>query len=55
MLGEQLVPLITGFFLTTVLGGGLGFFFQRRTWEHQHRVVFEEQERERAARSLRGG
>src|SRR3954453_16824668 len=50
MLGEQLIPLITGFFLTTVLGGGLGFFFQRRTWEHQHGVVLEEQERERAAR-----
>jgi hypothetical protein len=50
MLGEQLVPLIAGFLLTTVLGGGLGFFFQRRTWEHQHGVMVEEQERERAVR-----
>jgi hypothetical protein len=50
MVGEQLFPLIAGFFLTTVLGGGLGYFFQRRTWEHQHRVVLEEQERERAVR-----
>jgi hypothetical protein len=50
MLGEQFYPLIAGFFLTTVLGGGLGFFFQRRTWEHQHGVVLEEQERERAVR-----
>ena len=46
MLGEQLIPLIVGFFLTTVLGGGLGFYFQRRAWAHQHAVVREEQERE---------
>ena len=50
MLGEQLVPLFVGFFLTTVLGGVLGLFFQRRVWEHQHGVVLEEQERERAVR-----
>src|SRR3954463_15901025 len=50
MLGEQLIPLIAGFLLTTVLGGGLGFFFQGRTWKHQHGVVLEEQERERAVR-----
>src|SRR5215212_4813756 len=50
MLGDQLIPLIAGFLLTTVLGGGLGFFFQRRTWEHQHGVVLEEQERDRAVR-----
>ena len=46
MLGEQLIPLIVGFSLTTVLGGGLGFYFQRRAWAHQHAVVREEQERE---------
>ncbi|GAB3191826.1 hypothetical protein GCM10027261_02830 [Geodermatophilus arenarius] len=50
MLGEQLIPLIVGFFLTTVLGGGLGSYFQRRAWAHQHAVMREEQERERAVR-----
>jgi hypothetical protein len=50
MLGDQLITLVTGFALTTVVGGGLGFLFQRRAWEHQHRVLLEEQERERAAR-----
>lgn len=47
---KDLVPVVVGFVLTTVLGGALGFFFQRRSWTHQHEVQFAEQERERAVR-----
>lgn len=42
----SLLPVITGFFLTTVLGGALGFFFQNRSWEHQHKI-------QQASRSVR--
>lgn len=45
---DQLVPIVAGFFLTTVIGGALGFFFQQRTWNHQHRVQVAERERVRA-------
>ncbi|GAB3279154.1 hypothetical protein GCM10027589_05600 [Actinocorallia lasiicapitis] len=44
----QLVLLVTGFVLTSVLGGVLGSFFQRRTWSHQHKVQRQEQERQLA-------
>lgn len=42
----SLLPVITGFLLTTVLGGALGFFFQNRSWEHQHKIQQAEQERQ---------
>lgn len=45
---KELIPVVAGFLLTTVLGGLLGFFFQRRTWAHQHHVQTHDQERERA-------
>jgi hypothetical protein len=45
---DKITPVITGFLLTTVIGGLLGFLFQRRTWNHQHAVQVHEQERERA-------
>lgn len=45
---KELIPVVAGFVLTTVLGGLLGSFFQRRTWAHQHRVQTQDQERERA-------
>lgn len=48
MFVEQFLPLIVGFLLTTVAGGALGFFFQGRAWAHQHRVLLEQQEQERA-------
>jgi hypothetical protein len=47
---DALVPLIAGFLLTTVLGGLLGSFFQRRAWAHQHAVQLREQGREQAIR-----
>ncbi|MFI8834971.1 hypothetical protein ACIGPN_28730 [Streptomyces afghaniensis] len=45
---KELIPLVAGFLLTTVLGGMLGSFFQQRTWAHQHRVQAQDRERERA-------
>jgi tetratricopeptide (TPR) repeat protein len=45
---DQLVLLLAGFVLTTVLGGGLGYLFQRRSWAHQHETVRAEQERQQA-------
>ena len=41
---NELVPVITGFFLTTVLGGLLGFWLQNRSWAHQHKILVAEQE-----------
>ncbi|MGW7200716.1 hypothetical protein [Streptomyces chryseus] len=45
---KELIPVVAGFLLTTVLGGLLGFIFQRRTWAHQYQVQTHDQERERA-------
>jgi len=45
---ETLVPVFLGFLLTTVLGGTLGYVFQRRGWTHQHATQLRQQERERA-------
>jgi hypothetical protein len=42
----SLLPVIAGFLLTTVLGGLLGFFFQNRSWDHQHKIQQAEQERQ---------
>jgi hypothetical protein len=32
---EQALLLLLGFFLTSVVGGALGYYFQNRTWNHQ--------------------
>ncbi|MFC5641620.1 hypothetical protein [Kitasatospora cinereorecta] len=45
---KELILLVVGFLLTTVLGGLLGFFFQQRTWAHQHRVQIQDHDRDRA-------
>jgi hypothetical protein len=39
---DQLLALLAGFLLTTVLGGLLGAMLQRRTWDHQHAVQAEQ-------------
>jgi hypothetical protein len=36
-MADQVVLLVVGFVLTTVVGGILGYYFQRRTWEANHR------------------
>lgn len=45
---KTLIPLVVGFLLTSVLGGILAFFFQRRQWTHQHAVQQEDLRRENA-------
>jgi hypothetical protein len=42
---DQLLLLLVGFILTSVLGGLLGFIFQRRAWEHQHEVEQRDEQR----------
>jgi hypothetical protein len=42
---DQLLLLVVGFILTSVLGGLLGFIFQRRAWEHQHEVEQRDEQR----------
>jgi type II secretory pathway pseudopilin PulG len=48
---DQLVLIVVGFLLTTVLGGLLGTYLQQRTWEHQNRARLREDELRRAADS----
>jgi hypothetical protein len=45
---SQLLLLVVGFLLTTVVGGLLGYFFQKRAWDHQHDVTAESSHREAA-------
>jgi Putative peptidoglycan binding domain len=47
-MGEQVLLLVIGFVLTSVVGGLLGLFFQRRSWSHQHRAQQRDQDREQA-------
>ncbi|MEV0159332.1 peptidoglycan-binding protein [Nonomuraea fuscirosea] len=49
-MGDQLVLLGLGFVLTTVLGGMLGYLFQRRAWAHQYKTQQHEREREQASK-----
>ena len=36
-MGSQILLLVLGFVFTTVLGGALGYYFQRRTWDANRR------------------
>lgn len=47
-MGNQIILLILGFLLTSVVGGVLGKYFQQSTWRHQHDVQQHEQERQQA-------
>lgn len=51
-MGDQVALLLLGFVLTTVLGGSLGYVFQRRAWSHQFDVQRQRAEREAAASAL---
>jgi hypothetical protein len=51
-MGDQVALLLLGFVLTSVLGGLLGYVFQRRAWTHQYDVERRRAEREAAASAL---
>ncbi len=51
-MGRDLLPLVVGFLLTSVLGGLLGYLFQGRAWAHQHEVQQRDQERQQALRTF---
>ena len=51
-MGDQVALLMLGFVLTTVLGGLLGYVFQRRAWSHQFEVQRRSAERQAAASAL---
>jgi len=44
---QQLLLLVVGFVLTSVAGGALGSWFQRRAWAHQHEIQLRDEERQR--------
>jgi hypothetical protein len=45
---SALVPLVVGFLLTTVAGGLLGVYLQRRSWSHQYNVQLAAAAKDRA-------
>jgi hypothetical protein len=47
---NELVLLLLGFLLTSVVGGLIGERFQRRSWEHEHLVQQCEAEQDRRAK-----
>lgn len=51
-MGDQVALLLLGFLLTTVLGGLLGYVFQRRAWSHQFEVQRRSTEHEAATTAL---
>jgi hypothetical protein len=48
LLANDIIPLVVGFVLTTVLGGLLGAFLQWRTWKRQNEVQLRQDELHRA-------
>jgi len=51
-MGQQLLLLVVGFVLTSVLGGLLGYLLQSRAWAHQHDVQRRDEERQQALRTF---
>jgi hypothetical protein len=47
---DDIVLLVVGFVLTTVVGGLLGHYFQGRAWRHQNEARLRESERAAATR-----
>jgi hypothetical protein len=47
-MGDQVLLLVIGFGLTSVLGGALGWWFQNRSWTHQHEAQQRDEERMQA-------
>jgi hypothetical protein len=51
-MSHDLILLVVGFVLTTVLGGALGSFFQRRAWNQQHYLQKREEEKTQALKTF---
>jgi peptidoglycan hydrolase-like protein with peptidoglycan-binding domain len=51
-MGQQLLLLVVGFVLTSVLGGLLGYLLQSRAWAHQHDVQRRDEERQQALKTF---
>jgi peptidoglycan hydrolase-like protein with peptidoglycan-binding domain len=51
-MGQQLLLLVVGFVLTSVLGALLGYFLQNRTWAHQHDVQRRDEERQQSLKAF---
>lgn len=51
-MSDQIALLVVGFVLTTVLGGLLGYVFQRRAWSHQFNMQRRTAERDAASGAL---
>ncbi len=51
-MAQQLLLLVVGFALTSVLGGVLGYMLQRRAWAHQHDVQRRDEERQQALKTF---
>lgn len=51
-MAESVQLLLLGFLLTSVVGGSLGYGFQRRTWKHQHEVQRREEEHRQALKTF---
>jgi hypothetical protein len=50
-MGDEIVILLISFALTSVLGGGLGYYFQRRSWRQQYRAQQQDRAREQAMKA----
>jgi peptidoglycan hydrolase-like protein with peptidoglycan-binding domain len=51
-MGDQVLLLVIGFGLTSMLGGALRWFFQTRSWSHQHRAQQRDDERVQALKAF---
>jgi hypothetical protein len=51
---DQILLLVVGFLLTSVLGGALGYVFQARSWRHQRRASSFDTERAAATKVFEG-
>jgi hypothetical protein len=52
-LTDELVTVVVGFALTTVVGGVLGAWFQQRSWDHQNERTLNEADRGHATQICR--
>jgi len=47
---HNLILLLLGFFLTTIIGGGFGNYFQNKSWNYKNRIKLQEEEQKVATK-----